>query len=379
MKVLILSLDKTLLGASGGGDAQERHKQYGDFVDKIDIIIFSRAGFKENKISDKVTAFPTNSFSKANIVFDAYKIGKELFKLNNYDLIDTQDPFFTGLVGRLLKMKFQKPLEVHFHGDFWGNSYQSEANLFQLLLSKFVARKADGIRVVSSGIKEKLIKKGIASEKIEVIPTPVDLEKFKKFKSEKVEEIKNIYSNKKIILYVGRLVKVKNLPMLLNAVALVKRTMPDIVLLLIGSGNEKQELERLSKKINIGDIVKFINSLPQEELANYYRAADVFVLPSFSESLGKVLIEAGSAGCPIVATNTTGAKDIIIDSKTGFLTPIDDTPLFAEKILKVLRLNESEKQDMAKNTEKQLEEKFNGQKNIQKIIAFWKKIAMLYV
>ena len=380
MKILMVSLDKTLLGANGGGlpaqagDAQERHRRYGEFVEKLDVIVFSRDGFKTNKISENVTAFPTNSFSKFNYIFDAYKIGKALFRQNNYDLIDTQDPFFTGLVGYWLKKKFKKSLEIHFHGDFWGNTFQSEAGIFQLLLSKFIARYADGIRVVSQGIKEKLVKKGIAPEKIAVIPTPVDLEKFKAFEPEKVKQIKDDYFNKKIILYAGRLVKVKNLPLLLKAVAMIRNSKHNIILLIIGEGGEKAKLKRKVRRLEIEDVVVFISSAPQKDLVNYYHAADVFVLPSFSESLGKVLIEAGAAGCPVVSTETTGARDIVVEGRTGYLAPIGDENAMVEKILKVLRMEDSERKEMAKNAQRILEEKFSQEKSIEKVVTFWNKL-----
>src|SRR3989344_1573055 len=358
MKILMVSLDKTLLGANGGGlpaqagDAQERHRRYGEFVEKLDVIVFSRDGFKTNKISENVTAFPTNSFSKFNYIFDAYKIGKQLFRQNNYDLIDTQDPFFTGLVGYWLKKKFKKSLEIHFHGDFWGNTFQSEAGIFQLLLSKFIARYADGIRVVSQGIKEKLVKKGIAPEKIAVIPTPVDLEKFKAFEPEKVKQIKDDYFNKKIILYAGRLVQVKNLPLLLKAVAMIRNSKHNIILLIIGEGGEKAKLKRKVRRLEIEDVVVFISSAPQKDLVNYYHAADVFVLPSFSESLGKVLVE----------------------GRTGYLAPIGDENAMVEKILKVLRMEDSERKEMAKNAQRILEEKFSQEKSIEKVVTFWNKL-----
>ena len=380
MKILMVSLDKTLLGANGGGlpaqagDAQERHRRYGEFVEKLDIVVFSRSGFQKNAISEKVTAFPTNSFSKFNYIFDAYKIGKAIFRQNNYDLIDTQDPFFTGLVGYWLKKKFKKPLEIHFHGDFWGNAFQSEAGIFQLFLSKFIARYADGIRVVSQGIKEKLVKKGIAPEKIAVIPTPVDLEKFKAFEPEKVKQIKDDYFNKKIILYAGRLVKVKNLPLLLKAVAMIRNSKHNIILLIIGEGGEKAKLKRKVRRLEIEDVVVFISSAPQKDLVNYYHAADVFVLPSFSESLGKVLIEAGAAGCPVVSTETTGARDVVVEGRTGYLVPIGDENAMVEKILKVLRMEESERKEMAKNSQRILEEKFSQEKSIEKVVMFWNKL-----
>lgn len=374
MKILMVSLDKTLLGANGGGDAQERHRRYGEFVEKLDIVVFSGRGFRTTRLSEKVTAFPTSSFSRFNYIFDASKIGKALFKQNNYDLIDVQDPFFTGLVGYWLKKKLKKPLEIHFHGDFWGNAFQSEAGLFQLLLSKFIARKSDGIRVVSQGIKEKLVNRGISSEKIAVIPTPVDVKKFQAFEPEKVKQIKDAYFNKKIILYAGRLVKVKNLPLLLKAVSRIRNSKHNIVLLIIGEGGEKAKLKRMSGRLGIDDAVVFITSAPHKDLINYYHAADVFVLPSWSESLGKVLIEAGAAGCPVVSTETTGARDIVVDGRTGYLVPINDENTMTEKLLKVLRMEDSERQEMAKNAQRILEEKFSQEKSIQKIVEFWKKL-----
>lgn len=379
----MISLDKTLLAGEGmglpaqAGDAQERHRRYGEFVEKLDIVVFSHSGFQKNVISEKVTVFPTDSFSRFNYVFDAYKIGKELFKENNYDLIDVQDPFFTGLVGYWLKKKLKKPLEIHFHGDFWGNAFQSEAGLFQLLLSKFIARKADGIRVVSHGIKEKLVNRGIPSEKIAVIPTPVDVEKFKAFEPEKAKQIKDAYFNKKIILYAGRLIKVKNLPLLLKAVARIRNSKHNIVLLIIGEGGERAKLKRMVRQLGIEDAVVFLSSASQKDLVNYYHAADVFVLSSWSESLGKVLIEAGAAGCPVVSTETTGARDIVVDGRTGHLVPIGDENAMVEKILKVLRMEESERQEMAKNAQRILEEKFSQEKSINKIVEFWKKTTQL--
>lgn len=374
MKILMISLDKTLLAGQAMGDAQERHRRYGEFVEKLDVVVFSRHGFQPAQLSEKVKVFPTDSFSRFNYIFDAYKIGEALFRQNNYDLIDVQDPFFTGLVGHWLKKKFKKPLEIHFHGDFWGNAFQSEAGLFQLLLSKFIARKADGIRVVSSGIKEKLVKRGIPSEKIAVIPTPVDVEKFKASEPEKVKQIKDTYFNKKIILYAGRLVKVKNLSLLLKAVARIRNSKHNIVLLIIGDGGERAKLKRMVGRLGIEDVVVFISSAPQKDLVNYYHAADVFVLPSFSESLGKVLIEAGAAGCPVVSTETTGARDIVVDGRTGYLTPINDENAVVEKILKVLRQDESERQEMAKNAQRILGEKFSQEKSIEKVVTFWNKL-----
>src|SRR3989338_42357 len=100
MKVLMISLDKGLLGKGQLGD------------------VFSRHGFNFNQISPTVFAYPTNSANKFLYLVDAYKIGCRLFKKDNYQLVVTQAPFITGLAGRFLAKKFKAKLLVHYHGDY---------------------------------------------------------------------------------------------------------------------------------------------------------------------------------------------------------------------------------------------------------------------
>jgi len=277
------------------------------------------------------------------------------------------------LVGWLLKRKFKIPLLVHFHGDFWENEYwikEKWYNFILLLLSKFIVKRADGIRVVSSGIKRKLIKAGTSKNKIRVIPTPVDLQKFEKCNPKKVNQIRKKYGNKKIVLFVGRLSKEKNLPMLIKAAFDVIRKNKDVIFLIIGKGKEKEKLLHQTSHLKLQKYVKFLGCLKHEELVNYYHACEFIVLPSFSESFGKVLLEAGASGKPAVATSTTGAKEIIIDGKTGFLVPINDKKSLAECIVKLLQ-DENLVYQMGQLAKKHILSKFNPEKTIQKMIRFW--------
>jgi len=146
MHILMLSIDKGLLGKNQLGDVISRHKKYGKFCERLDIIVFNKKESKINKISDKVSVYPTNSKSKLLYYFNGLKLAKNLFNLNSYDLIVCQEPFLTGLIGYKLKKKFQTKLLVHFHGDY-------------NLPFKKVIHSADGIRVMSTGQKNKLIQK----------------------------------------------------------------------------------------------------------------------------------------------------------------------------------------------------------------------------
>lgn len=364
----MLSIDKGLLGQGQLGDVVERHKKYGEYCPEgsgLDIIVLNKiqTGFSQDlnpskegvKLSEKVTAYPTNSKSKLLYYFDALKLGKKLYAKNKYDLMVCQEPFLTGLVGLKLKKKYKAKLLVHFHGDF-------------RLPVKKVIKNADGIRVMSQGQKDKLIQKGIKENKIRVISTPVNIEKFLDYKTVGTEQCS--VRKEKIILYVGRLEPVKNLDWFLNIFKNIVGTRRG-VFKIIGSGSLENDLKLKVKSLNLENNVQFLGQLPQDEIIKNYYNSDVVVLSSKSESFGKVLVEANACGKPVVSTATTGAKEIIQDGYNGFLVPIGDAGKMAEKILYLLN-NPAKAKEMGENGRKLVKEKYS--QNTEKIIKFWQDI-----
>jgi len=370
----MLSIDKGLLGKGQLGDVVERHRRYGESVDRLDIIVFCKKGFSENKISDKVTSFPTDSANKLKYFFDGFRIGKELFRQNKYSLIVTQEPFLTGFVGYRLKKKFCSKLLIHFHGDFFSPFWLREKwhNKLFLFLAKFLARSADGIRAVSSGIKESLVKIGVAPEKIKVIPTPINLEKFQKVDIAASEDfkIKNNLENKKLILNVGRRDLAKDYPTLFKAISLVFEKRKDIVLALIGSDFTEEELKNCLPE----NLPKILTGRVGQDFVNLlYHLSSLYVSSSSHESFGKVLVEANAAGLPVVSTATTGTKEIIQDGYTGFLVPIGEAEALAQKVLYLLD-NPEEAKKIGENGRKLVWQCFSGEANIKQIINFWQEI-----
>ncbi|MFH0820027.1 MAG: glycosyltransferase family 4 protein [bacterium] len=381
MKILMLSIDKGLLGKGQLGDVVERHERYGKSADRLDIIVFCKKGFSENRISDNVSAWPTNSKNKCWYFFDGFKVGRALFSKNNYDLIVTQEPFVTGLVGYMLKRKFGAKLLVHFHGDFFSPKWLAESprNKLFLILGKFLARRADAIRSVSSGIKESLVKKvGIKETKIRVISTPVSLERFEEVDEKIVLDFKtNFLKGHPTILHVGREDPAKDFETLTKTFALVLEKKPEVRLLQLGRLNQNIKFSEIKEKLKLFDSTKEPLAGPKlaiTDLPIIYSAVDLLVSSSTHESFGKVLVEANAAGRPVVATATTGAKDIVKDGYNGFLVPIGDAEALAQKILYLLD-NPEEAKKIGENGRKLVWKNFSGQANTQKIINFWQDIS----
>jgi len=379
LRILAINLDYTLaMDSPDFGDAQQRNILYGQHVEKIFSITHSRKkmGLKRKKLSEAVEVFPTSSVNPIFFIFDAINVARTILVTEKIDLILTQDPFITGLVGYLLKRRYHYPLLIHFHGDFWQNKYwlrEKWYNFLLLFLSKFLVDGADGIKVVSSGIKDKLVEAGVAKKKIRVIPTPVDLNKFVYCNPEKVRNFREKhYPGRKTIINVGRDDPAKDYKTLYEAISLVYEDYKKLAFWQIGAD------VRLPEKIK-GDqnlILTSTDKIEQEELTNYYHASDIYVSSSKHESFGKVLIEAMTAGLPVVATATTGSKEIIVDGENGFLVPIGDSQTLARKILYLLN-NPAKAKQMGEAGRKMVKEKFSQQKIIEQIIKFWQDLTSL--
>lgn len=362
------------------GDAKDRHILYGEYVSSLFIVVYSGKGLKARKLSDKVTVYPTSSrtpFSGFFFVWDAYRIAKRICQEHKINLITTQDPLFTGLVGYLLKRKYKIPIEMHLHGDYLDNEYWLKGgviNFFLNKLGKLLITRTDGIRVVSSHIKSKLIKYGISGNRIWVIPTPVFLAKFVDFSPREIGNIRERYSLNKgnVALFVGRIAKEKNIPNLLQAAQLVVGKYPETIFLICGDGSERKNLESLSKKLGLKDNVFFLGSIPYTILPNYYHACDLFILPSNYEGFGKVLLEAAMAKKPVVSTSVSGSSDIVVDNVTGFLVSPGDYRELAKKVIRLIEDSALAK-TMGENAQRHVLENFNPKRNIKAIVDMWGK------
>ena len=376
LKVLTINIDYTLaMEKPTFGDAQQRNADYGKKIEKLISITHShrKRGLSSKKLSENVIVYPTSSVTPLFFIFDALKIAKKVFAQEKIDLVLSQDPFITGLVAYLIKLKYKCKFLIHFHGDFWQNRFwirEKWYNPILIWLSRYLVKRADGIRVVSTGIKNKLVKAGLDKSKIRVIPTPVDINKFESVDRNLVNRIKaSEYQNKKTVINVGRNDKAKDYPTLFRAIGLVAKENNNFAFCQIGAGCNLRE--KINNKITV---FKSFNKISQHDLIAYYHASCLYVSASCHESLGKVLIEAMASGLPVVATATTGSKDIVLDKKSGYLVPVGDFRMLAEKILFLLNNPEKAKK-MGRAGHKIVKEKFDRNKIIAKTIQFWQDLS----
>lgn len=250
-----------------------------------------------------------------------------------------------GLPAFLYKKFFKTPYIV------WGQGSDIYLNWkFKKLIHKLVFDNADKVIGMSGDMKKKIQEN--YKKDVLVLPSGINLENFEGLSKETARSKLKIDLNEKIIIFVGLLHHDKGLKYLIRAFKTIKDKMPETRLILVGDGKDRQKLKRLVKKNNLEKQVNFTGDILNNKIPEYMIASDIFVLPSLSEGLGIVNLEAMASGLPIVATRVGGIPEIIEDGENGFLVEPKNSKQLAEKILCLLSNDELRKHIFLKNTEK---------------------------
>ena len=146
---------------------------------------------------------------------------------------------------------------------------------------------------------------------------------------------KEEFKDKKIVIYAGKLTQMKAVDVLLQAVRLYEDRLPETLTLIVGDGEEREELEHLAEDLRLQS-VRFLGNVDQQSLRRLYNASDISVVPSRREAFGLVALEAMACGIPVVATNSGGLPDFVND-EVGVLVKPEDPQDLAEGIMNALR------------------------------------------
>jgi D-inositol-3-phosphate glycosyltransferase len=272
----------------------------------------------------------------------------------NYDLIHSHY-WLSGLAALELKREWDAPIIHMFHTlavmkNRVARSEQEQAPDIRLEAERKLLKEADWI--VASTQAELAQIQWLYQEDISrtvVIPPGVDTTLFYPIPEDEAKEYAGVPQEHRVLLFVGRMVPLKGVDSLLQALALMVRDgvidCERACLLLIGGDSgeteeqlnlEMKRLEKLCNRLGITEIVTFLGKRDQDTLQYYYSAAEVVVLPSHYESFGLVALEAMACGTPVVASETGGLAFLIRDGETGFHVPAANPEALADRLTRLL-------------------------------------------
>jgi glycosyltransferase involved in cell wall biosynthesis len=334
-KVLHIGVEDGILHPANSGRRRVR-RDMAERIGRADDITYSprQHGYEPTILSDRAAVYPVHARTKLHFLRDAFRIGCRLHEERGYDLVRANDPMGSGIVGYRLKRRYGLPLLIKCHSDYYSSgAWRSESlryRFFDYPLSIWLLRRADHVQVVSPRIAEDVARLGVDPDRITIAPTPVQTELF-----EPGPDTLERYGAGRL-LFTGRLAKQKDIPTLLRAAHILADSGRRFRLTIVGSGPLGQRLTALARELNVEQQVEFIAHVPREELTAYYQQSSVFVIPSVHEALGKVIIEAGLCGLPIVGTDVGDIAWNVVDGETGLLVPPRDPEALAGAVARLL-------------------------------------------
>ncbi|MGA7181636.1 MAG: TIGR04063 family PEP-CTERM/XrtA system glycosyltransferase [Thiobacillaceae bacterium] len=274
---------------------------------------------------------------------------QEVAELVKPDIIHAHSPALNGLpavrVGRAMGIPVVYEIRAFWEDAAVDHGTTREGSLRYRLtrdMETWVVKQADAVTVICEGLRGDLVKRGIAGEKITVIPNAVDIEKFGlSGESDNALQAQLGLEGSRVLGFIGSFYAYEGLDLLLDALPEILSHMPDIKVLLVGGGPQEANLRAQAKKLGIEDKVVFTGRVPHQEVSRYYDLVDVLVYARHSMRLTNLVtplkpLEAMAQGRLFVASDVGGHKELIENGKTGLLFPAGDAKALGGTVMSLL-------------------------------------------
>ena len=328
MKILAINWQDRKNPLSGGAEVHF-HEIFGRIAkwgNEVTLLCSSFNGAKKREIVDGMKVIRLGK--RYNFNFYVPFASQILFKNGNYDIVVdniNKIPFFTPLYVKI------PILAIGYH--FFGRSVYRETNFLsasyvyfsETLVPKIYKREI--FSVLSESTKDELVKGGVDKNNIHII-SPAIGTGFTPNPDKK--------SREPLIVCVGRIKKYKCLNILLYVMKEIISQIPDVRLVVVGTGDYLVRLISLSEKLKLEKNVEFTGFVTETQKIEILQSAWLAVNPSPKEGWGITNIEANACGTPVIASNSPGLKDSVIDGKTGFLVKHGDINQLSKAIIKVI-------------------------------------------
>ena len=193
--------------------------------------------------------------------------------------------------------------------------------------------ESDGVTAVSDYLRRETFEHFDVQREIEVIPNFIDADRFRRLDKAHFRRLLSP-DDEKVLVHVSNFRPVKRATEVVEVFARLREAGFRAKLLLVGDGPDRTNAERLARQLGVYDDVRFLGK--QEPVEEILSIADVFLMPSGSETFGLAALEAMACGVPVVASNIGGIPELVIDGETGFLCPLGDLDAYTEATRRLL-------------------------------------------
>ncbi len=339
----------------------------------VKVVTCDFPGAHSQEVIDGVEVFRVDSslISQTDFLLWTYHLnslmieqGSQILERFSFDLIHAHD-WLVGRAALELKRRYGLPVITTVHATETGrgngihNTYQKTIHNIEELLIRNSDRVICCSRFMVEHIQENF---GIASEKVNLIPNAVDMTQFNRTPESSGASLKTADrengSDRKLVLYVGRMVREKGVHILIDAFEKLQKERVNADLVIVGEGPVKDSLMRETQKRGLDRHVHFTGLVDQASLVKLYSSSHVFVLPSLYEPFGIAALEAMASGVPVVVSDSGGLAEIVENGVNGIKVPAED-PSSLSTALRTLLEDSSLADRLRKNAYSSLLERYN--------------------
>jgi len=319
---------KNPLGGGAEVHLHEIFKRIAQSGNQVTLLSCHYPGLSNEEIIDGIRVIRRGSRKTFN--FHVPFLYKELVRTNSFDIVIddiNKIPFYTPL--------FVKEPIIGIIHHLFGSSIYLEAPypiaLYVDLAERLIPLiyKRIPMAVVSNSTRQELIEKGFSEENISLVFNAVEASAYKYDPKQK--------SSQPVVGYLGRIKKYKSVNHLILAFKEVLKQIPNAKLLLVGDGDYLSELKKLVDRLGLNDFTKFTGITHHQKKIDYLNQMWLMVNPSPKEGWGLTVIEANSCGLPVIAADSPGLRDSVVQGETGFLYTYGDYHQLAKIIIKLLK------------------------------------------
>ena len=318
-------------------------------ISKLKLVLLTENNanqhFDQDELRTRLDTNPVYLTRKIKILDRVVPFGIQEY-IDEFDpdvIITSEFSVTTCIVAFLKRMKRSRFLHIIWTDD---NQEMIKTDALRRHVARWLLRQqADGWIFSSHEIKNHYENAFKITAPSAVVPIIHDEQTFRHQLVKSEELFKKIVADydlfgKGILLFVGRLVELKGIDLLLRAYAIVLTQIDNTVLLIVGNGEELENLEALASELEILSHVQFVGWYEGVELAAWYRVGHVFTLASLYEPFGVVVNEALLAGLPSIVSYNAGASSLIDDGINGSIVDPTDTEHFTQELIKWLKIAE---------------------------------------
>ncbi|PSR01317.1 MAG: N-acetyl-alpha-D-glucosaminyl L-malate synthase BshA [Bacteroidetes bacterium QS_8_68_28] len=230
--------------------------------------------------------------------------------------------------------------------------------------------QSDGVTAVSEYLRQETQEHFDIGCDMEMIPNFIDTDRFRRSQKDHFKQAL-CPDGEKVLVHVSNFREAKRAPEVVDVFSKLRAEGFDLKLLLVGDGPDRVPTERLARERGVYDDVRFLGK--QEPVEEILAIADVFVMPSGSETFGLAALEAMACGVPVVASNIGGLPELVVDGETGYLCPLGDVDAFAERAARLLG-SEEHQSEMAAAARRRAVEVFDIDKVVPRYEDYYERV-----